>query len=60
MASPLSSANISCINCHNPSLKEMKESFVYSWKMGHRSGCHVSGAVVREKAMHSVNQKIRF
>jgi len=55
-----SNANIYCINCHNPFLEKMERILCVQLKDEAQKWLSVSGAVVREKAMHPVSQKVIF
>jgi hypothetical protein len=59
-ASPPSNANIYCINCHNPFLEKMERILCVQLKDEAQNWLSFSGALVREKAMHPVCQKVIF
>jgi len=59
-ASPPSNANIYCINCHNPFHDKMERILCVQLKDEAQKWLSVNGAVVREKAMHPVSQKVIF
>jgi hypothetical protein len=59
-ASPPSNANIYCINCHNPFLEKKERILCGQLKDKAWKWLSFSGAVVREKAMHPVSQKVVF
>ena len=60
MVSPPSNANIFRINCHIPFLAQKERLLCVQLEDGAQKLLSVSGALVRGKAIHSLNQKVIF